>query len=72
MFSLMSRDDGGYRTLQVPFLAEDVRMEWHILFLHLKLHGQRANLDHLADIQADGKCNLVAALVRVPVDQHVR
>jgi len=44
------RNDGSYRELEVPFLAEHIRMHRHILTLDRQSHGQGANLDHLADI----------------------
>jgi len=64
-------DDRRDRKLEVPLLAEDIRMERHVLSLHLKLHGDWTDLDYLADIESDRKRNLVTALVGVPVYEHV-
>src|ERR1039458_1052965 len=65
------RDDWRDRELEVPFLAKDIGMNRHVLTLNRKFHRKRTNLDHLADIESDRKRNHVAALVRVPVTQHV-
>src|ERR1700675_1666945 len=59
------------RKLQIPLLSEDVGMNRHVLTLYSELHGKGTYLDHFAELQADGKRDLVAALGRVPVHQHV-
>src|SRR6266436_7580535 len=46
-------------------------MNRHVLALDLEFHWKDPNLDHLAYIQTDRKGNHVAALFRIPVDQHV-
>jgi hypothetical protein len=45
-------------------------MNRYVLTLDLEFYWQRANLDHLTDIETDRKRNLVAALVNVPVHEH--
>ena len=66
------RDDRRYRKLQIPLLPEDIRVDRHVLTLNRKFHGQRTNLNYLADIQHDRERDLVATLVGVPVNEHVR
>src|SRR4029077_5193107 len=66
------RDDWGYRELEVPLLSKNIRMNRHVLALYCQFHWQRADFDHFADLHADGKRKLVAALVRIPIDEHVR
>src|SRR5208282_6508764 len=47
-------------------------MDRHVLSLDRQFHGQRADFNHFADIQTDRKRDHIAALVCVPVDEHVR
>src|SRR5208282_6561577 len=65
------RDDRSDRELEVPFLAEGVGTNRHVLRLNRKLHGERTDHDYLADRQADREGYLVG-VARVPIDKHVR
>ena len=47
-------------------------MNGHVLALHRKFHWEWTDLDHLADFQTNRERNLVTALVRIPVHEHVR